>query len=497
MNTAPQPYSLIPALNQPDGLSQVLFKNDTSEHTLSDLLEHSLQIYHVIPVASTSMNEAVVLCDNIYELTSAMLASLARGYQIFLITAQRAKSYLEGHHTLVLQDIEPDGLYQNNPNLCLISTIQPQTEPTQNIHEEDLEHFIKIIKDLNFDDCFISQMTSGSTGTPKVITRSLTSLSQEITQVLPLIKAKLNGQIPLVTATVPCYHSFGLVFHLLSALVGGFVIYENRLTYQEELYKRSLNDTPKILVTSPSFLKRMSKKHSQVPQLLAISAGGMLPYEVWQKGEIILNCPFLEIFGSSETGVIAYRIKKTQDDLWNVLEDTQVQAYSTNGQDAQGQLIVTSEHCDITNTTVRLEADSDPVAVFCSDDMIEMVGSSQFRHIGRMGRLVKIEDNRFSLDEIENNLRKSSLVEDVAVIRSSNDQREYTSAMVVLSEKGLQLQKQLSPGKFAIYMRVEFCRLEHSLAVPRRLIFTAILPSTPTGKIDYRRITFEFDHEIS
>ena len=100
-----------------------------------------------------------------------------------------------------------------------------------------------------------SVFTSGSTGEPKEIRRSLGEVCAEASSVISHFNPVFD-QTDCFASTVPCRHSFGLMFRVFVPMFVGLPTCRQIFRSEENfLYKKY--DSP-FVVTSPSFLKRLS-----------------------------------------------------------------------------------------------------------------------------------------------------------------------------------------------------------------------------------------------
>ena len=159
----------------------------------------------------------------------------------------------------------------------------------------------------------IIQMTSGSTGTPKAISRTLDSLYRENYTLYDLILKKIeDGDDLKLISTVPNFHAYGIEFRFLLPILNNICSYNQMIIYQEQLKK--FDDTEKyILITSPGFLKRLDSSENKLNIKQTVSAGGKLNERAFQVVRNYFGKPIIDILGSTETGVMAYRITMTSD----------------------------------------------------------------------------------------------------------------------------------------------------------------------------------------
>lgn len=344
----------------------------------------------------------------------------------------------------------------------------------------------------------IIQMTSGSTGTPKAISRTLDSLYRENYTLYDLILKKIEDVDDLkLISTVPNFHAYGIEFRFLLPILNNICSYNQMIIYQEQLKK--FDDTEKyILITSPGFLKRLDSSENKLNIKQTVSAGGKLNERAFQVVRNYFGKPIIDILGSTETGVMAYRITMTSDkymhpngsNTFYVLNGNNILMHEGSGRLAlESDYIPNEFKLNIPDTKGELHA------VFVSEDLIELNSNQNLRVLGRTSRVIKIEDNRVSLDDIEKALLDLDFISECAVVPSYDSARECTVAMLVLSDQGNCFLKNNSKGKLLMHIRKSLHGIIQ-IALPRKILIVNEIPQTPNGKTDYQRIKESFGNEV-
>jgi len=314
--------------------------------------------------------------------------------------------------------------------------------------------------------------TSGSNGTPKQIRKRWDQLQTEVDALQH--QWPLNtGQVGCVLGSVSVQHMYGLPFRVLWPLAAGVPLDRTQHAYPEALQHASLAHKRVIWVASPALLSRLgdalgwAQLRGRLVRLY--SAGGPLPTAVSDLFAQNLGAALrpTEIYGSSETGVVAFR--QGEDD-WQPFSDV---AVSLN---VDGALRVQSPW---------VQPEEEQTA-----DAATLTSNGRFQLHGRLDRIVKIADERIALPMVENALAQSSLVAQVhlGTIRPPNattalQQTSRLTALVALSSQGLQVLR--SGGRNALVnalrepLRAQFA----PLAVPRIWRFFEQLPLNAQGKL--------------
>jgi uncharacterized membrane protein/3-hydroxymyristoyl/3-hydroxydecanoyl-(acyl carrier protein) dehydratase len=316
---------------------------------------------------------------------------------------------------------------------------------------------------INADETKIVMFTSGSTGKPKVIEQRLTEFETDNRFILSRWAEEWLSR--KACATVSQHHIYGLLFTILLPFTAGVPFRRNRIETPEEL--EILNDESYMLITVPAFLKRavefkaMENGNYGLKNTWIFTSGGALEKDTAEKTHRFLGFWPLEVYGSTETSGIAWRFSK--DGLeWTPFDNAAINL------NEEGCLVIRSPYI------------KDP-AGFTTADLAEILPDGRFLLKGRSDSVVKIEEKRVSLIEVEERLRESSLVKDVCVI-AMKDRRQYLAAALVLNDKG---ERQfLSREKFEInrWFREYLSRFLEPAAIPKKWRYVQLLPLDPQGK---------------
>ena len=173
------------------------------------------------------------------------------------------------------------------------------------------------------------------------------------------------------------------------------------------------------MVSTPAFIKRTVEAEEKLgmKDIFISTSGGALSEDLAVKAEKVFGfCP-VEGYGSTETSGVAYR-QQSRDGLWLTPYDCCKISVNENG-----CLHVISPFI------------KDPKGVSTAD-LAEIREDGKFLIKGRSDSIVKIEEKRISMTEVENRLYESGLVEDASVVALSNNVRQYLAAVIVLNAEG-------------------------------------------------------------
>ena len=246
-------------------------------------------------------------------------------------------------------------------------------------------------------DARLVVFTSGTTGAPTAIEKRLVQLSSEVSA----LEATFHPGPAAVVATVSHQHIYGLLFTVLWPLAARRPFAPRRLEYPEEV-EAALAQRPSVLVTSPAHLKRLPERREPLAPahrpLAVFSSGGPLPEEGARRCRAMLGTSALEIFGSSETGGVAYR-ERTEGPLPPFQPLPNVAWRLGEG----GLLEVRSPHLPSADWYVTADAARD-------------AGGDRFVLGPRADRIAKVEEKRVSLTSIEERLKESGLVAEARAV---------------------------------------------------------------------------------
>lgn len=310
--------------------------------------------------------------------------------------------------------------------------------------------------------------TSGTTGAPQAISKHLSQMASEVATLEVAFGAQLGDCA--IAATVSHHHIYGLLFRVLWPLAAGRPIYAHSQNFPEELVQTMLS-WPCALIASPAHLKRLPDhldwSAAKASLRVIFSSGGPLPPDVAQATGNMLGQVPIEVYGSSETGGVAWRQRIHPDDeTWRALPDV-----AWRIADEDDLLEVRSPHLP-DDTWLRVA------------DRAQAVDAERFLLNGRGDRIVKIEEKRISLDAIEAALNASPLVEAARVLVCDPElgQRQQLAAFVALSDAG---QQALSDdGKLALNrsLRNVLSDQVEAVGIPRRWRYLDELPVNAQGK---------------
>ncbi|WP_454256348.1 ApeI family dehydratase [Pseudomonas sp. Marseille-Q8238] len=360
---------------------------------------------------------------------------------------------------------------------------------------------------LDLDQCWLTLCTSGSSGEAKLIDKTLRQMANEVNALEQLWGAEL-GNATLI-GSVAAQHIYGLLFRVLWPLCAGRPFLRRAVPFPEDLQRESLAITrgggsvaseedarretamPRSLqavneqaepllnaaassavassapgvawVASPALLKRMGDNldWNALRQVRRVfSSGGALPADAARLLHDQLGQWPTEIYGSSETGGIAWRQGGEQ---WQPFADVAVTL------NEEGALRLTSPYLPAGH--VEQTADAAQIAA-----------DGRFVLRGRLDRIVKLEEKRISLPMLEQVLTQHEWVSD-ARLGMIQEGRAFLGGLVALSPAGIHALRNQGRRSVTDTLRQQLTGHCETIALPRRWRLVAELPYSSQGKL--------------
>ena len=318
---------------------------------------------------------------------------------------------------------------------------------------------------LNGDFGGLVLFTSGSTGAPQAIPKKLSQMSREVAT-LETQFGELLGAVDVIT-TVSHQHIYGLLFNVLWPLTAGRATHARSVSFPPELMA-VLAERDGLLVSSPAHLKRLPEHTAGAMmsnRLRAVfSSGGPLSFDVACNAKRLLGLVPIEVYGSSETGGIAWRQQHTRmDEAWTPMPGVTCRIDSE-----EGVLEVRSPHLPNENW-------------FRTADRALSLADNRFLVKGRVDRIVKIEEKRISLTAIESELTTSPMVVDARVFVLEG-RRPRIAAFIVPSVIGRSKLAEVGKLVFNRMLREALSQSVDPVGIPRVWRYLEALPTNAQGK---------------
>jgi acyl-coenzyme A synthetase/AMP-(fatty) acid ligase len=388
--------------------------------------------------------EAINLCEDRYAFLVAFCAVVSRG-QTNLLPPSRAPQAIE------------EALRANSGSYAL-SDLELMPAPGRWLRLPPLGHGVGggAVPQIAGDHVAAIGFTSGSTGQPKPNPKTWAAFNASNARnadALALTLGLCAGETAHVVATVPPQHMYGIELSILLPLLGPFAVHGGRPLFPADVAAALAEvPEPRVLVTTPVHLRALLRDPAPLPKLGAItSATAPLPQELAAEAEARYGAPVLEMFGSTETCVIAQR-RTAQEADWHLYPDIRLRPQP------DGTLV----DAPYFGEAVTLQ------------DVVELLPGQQFRLCGRHADLVEIAGKRASLADLTRRLLALPGVLDAAVV-----QLDEPDGMAVRRIAALVVAPERSEAELLHGLRAAI----DPAFLPRPLRKVDALPRNETGKL--------------
>jgi len=397
-----------------------------------------------VAAALPPSRHAVNLCEDRYAFLVGFCAVASRG-QTNLLPPSRAPQAIEevlASHpgSYALGDIERDGLSAH----YLRVRLDAAEDGDVTVPQIDSEQVVAI------------GFTSGSTGQPKPNPKRWATVhASSLHNVRTLTEAlKLApGALAHVVATVPPQHMYGLELSVLLPLLGPFAVHSGRPFFPADVAAALAEvPEPRVLVTTPIHLKALLRDPIELPALGAItSATAPLSREIAAEAEARYGAPVVEMFGSTETCVIAHR-RTANEAAWKIYPDVLLRPQPDG-------------------TLVDASYFAQPVVL---QDVVELLPDRTFHLRGRNADLVEIAGKRASLADLTHRLLALRGVIDATALQLDEPDCPGIRRIAALV---------VAPGRCEAELLDELRLAVDPVFLPRPLRSVERLPRNETGKL--------------
>jgi acyl-coenzyme A synthetase/AMP-(fatty) acid ligase len=329
----------------------------------------------------------------------------------------------------------------------------------------------------------ITFYTSGSTGKPKAIVKHSDYLLKEIETLKSTFEKPLS-QTDIVLSTVSHQHIYGLLFKILLPLRFGIKILNHVFEYPEHIqaYLKANKSKQVTLLASPAHLKRLVEDNvlQQVKAQFEciFSSGGPLAFDVSSLFNKQMNIAPTEVFGSTETGGIAWRrCDKTIPSNWVLFKG--IKYNSVAFEDLGERLQISSPFM--------------AEASYLTDDLIQQVDDSHFVLKGRSDRTIKLEEKRINLEHMEQVLLRHEGIKEAKVFILNNSERLSLVAVIAINHIAEKIirdnNKRALNECFKKHLLTEFERI----SLPKKWRYLDELPFNAQGKLVQKELEVLFD----
>ncbi len=433
---------LLPLLHA-DHATQVFAWHGNESVSCADFLAHVRHVAALLPDLVYAAN----LCEDRYHFIVAFCAVALRG-QINLLPPSRAPQAV----AQVMQ-AHADGYVIGDCAVACAAAQRRFVLPELRAGAgDDMLH----IPQLGRAQIVAIGYTSGSTGAPKPNPKTWGSLSASTAlnaALLQKIRCSKDGTHANIVATVPAQHMYGLEMSVLLPLLGDMAVHSARPLFAVDIV-HALREvpSPRLLVTTPVHLRALLRSGEVLPELAAIvSATAPMPSELAIEAEQRYDAPVIEVFGSTESCVIAHR-RAARDEPWQLYADVELKRQPDG-------------------TLVDAPYFTAPVLLA---DIVELLPARRFLLSGRNSDLLEIAGKRASLGDLTRCLLGLRGVLDGVVFQLEPDPQTGLARIAALV---------IAPGRSERELLDELRHTTDPVFLPRPLRCVENLPRNEAGKL--------------
>ena len=360
-----KPASLLPLLSDAN-LGRPLLSNAGSSISVREFLRDVRAVAAQLPNGKYAVN----LCEDRYRFLVSFCAVAVMG-QTNLLPSSRVKQAI-------------DDVMQAYPSSYALSESARDESPPRHFVLPQLPTHIGVDQEMPAiaaDHVVAIGFTSGSTGQPKAnpkLWRSVCASSARNAALLGAAETACN-----IVATVPPQHMYGLEMSVLLPLRSRATINADQPFFPADIaHALEKIDAPRVLVTTPFHLRALLQARVAMPAIDAIvSATAPLDADMARAAEETFSTRVIEVFGSTETCVIAHR-RAALDEPWKLYDGVTLRPQPDG-------------------TLVEAPYFSTPTAL---QDIVELLPDERFVLRGRNSDLLDIAGKRASLGDLNHRL---------------------------------------------------------------------------------------------
>ncbi len=298
--------------------------------------------------------------------------------------------------------------------------------------------------------------TSGSTGQPKPNAKRWRTVHGTNACNSTAIRRALgiaDADPAWILATVPPQHMYGMELSVLLPLIGSMAVHAGRPLFPADI-AAALEQLPepRVLVSTPVHLRAIVESGQAFSHVaLVISATAPLTRELASAVERKLGGPLLEMFGSTETCVIATR-RTASEDAWRAYDGISLTPMQE---------------------TTRVEATWFAESIVLQD-VVQLDGPDRFIVRGRHSDMIEVAGKRASVSDLTRRVLAIEGVRDAAVFQPESTGPGSIARVAALV---------VAPTLTAREILEALAASVDSAFLPRPLVLVDSLPRNELGKL--------------
>jgi acyl-coenzyme A synthetase/AMP-(fatty) acid ligase len=408
---------------------------------VAEFLQHVRAIAQRLPRAGSMIN----LCEDRYQFIAAYAAALSVGHPVLLPPSRAGQIVTE-------IGIAYAGSYRWDDEDVAAALGAPASPPP-------------VAAEIPAGRTVMVGFTSGTTGQPKTCPKLWGSVhastalnAAAMRRALAITEHEAASRIPAIVATVPPQHMYGMELSVLLPLIGGMSVHAGRPLFPADI-ALALEELPppRVLVSTPLHLRALVESSQSFPDAaLIVSATAPLDRELAAAVEARLGGQLLEMFGSTETCVLACRRTATED-AWCAYDGVELQPL------ADGTLATAPWFVE-------------PMLL---QDVVELRGDGRFSVRGRSSDMIEVAGKRASLADLTRRLLAIDGVRDAVLFQPQPDSVATIRRLAALV---------VAPGCSAREIRERLAASVDPAFLPRPLRIVDSLPRNELGKLSREKL---------
>ena len=295
--------------------------------------------------------------------------------------------------------------------------------------------------------------TSGSTGTPVVVAKSVANLVDEARTLARIIDWP---RAPVIGSVAP-QHMYGLTFTVMLPWLAGLPWVDESPRFEGDLADVLARTGARTLISIPAHYRALLASSVDLDPIHCVSAAAALDSATAGAWETRYGQAILEIYGSTETGVIAMR-RQCHDPRWRAIAGVDL---SVDG----NLLKVRSPYVG-----------RDWAQGFQTADRVALHADASFDLLGRADSIVKVAGKRVSLAAVERCLMTYPGVSDAVAVAIASPALVRDQLILAAVAHPAAERVEISDIRRHLVDRLE------SVAVPRRIVVVERIPRNANGK---------------
>ena len=250
------------------------------------------------------------------------------------------------------------------------------------------------------DSEWVRLFTGGSTGAPRMWTKTVRNLLTETVSIVANYGVTPEDRL---VATVSPNHIYGLLYAVLTPLVASAAVAPQTPSFPAEVETVVQDNDASILISVPAHYRALNG-HPFAPRSLrlAFSSAGMLAADDAAAFSAQTGVGIAEIYGSTETGGIAARVRA----------DGQSDYQPYAGIDVK----IETERLKVRSDYLSPELALDEEGYFMVGDRARATVGNRFELLGRADGIVKVGGRRVDLEAVRQSLKRQPGITDALAI---------------------------------------------------------------------------------